>query len=340
MPQKAGSAVSKVTIYEIAEQANVSVSTVSRVVNNKANVNEKTRKRILALLEKSNYSPNIAARALVTQSSKMIGILLTDLRTTHHTEGISYIQREFEQSGYCFLIISTGRGDEEKARYIRLLRERQVEAAILIGSSFQSEAVKVAIETYMPAIPVFLANGQIDLPNCYSVVADDQNGVYRSLEYLATKGRRSVAFLVDYRTPSNEAKIRGFRDGCERFFPASGDPVIREAGTDVAAYARSALALMKAHPHVDAIIASEDIIAAGVLKALNEEAIKVPGRVAVMGINNSSLCELVSPPLTSLDNRLLDLSITIAHNLQAILQGKAAAKASMVYSTIAERQST
>ena len=330
----------KVTIYEIAKQAGVSVSTVSRVVNNKANVNEKTRKRVLALLEKNNYSPNVAARGLVTQSSKMIGILLTDLRTTHHTEGIYYIQREMEEYGYCFLIINTGRGDEEKAQSVKILRERQVEAAILIGSTFQSEAVKEAIATYMPTIPVFLANGQIDLENCYSVVADDQHGVYRAMEYLSRRGRRCPAFLVDYHTPSNEAKERGFRDGCAHFFPHSPEPIIREAGTDVAAYAASAKELLTSHPEVDAIIASEDVIAAGVLKALNEEAISVPGRVAVMGINNSALAELVSPSLTSLDNRLLDLSITIAHNLRSVLQGKAAAKHTLVSATIREREST
>lgn len=332
--------MSKVTIYEIARQAGVSVSTVSRVVNNKQNVNAKTRKIVLDLLEKNNYSPNEAARGLVTQSSKMIGILLTDLRTTHHTDGIYYIQRELEEYGYCFLIMNTGRGDDEKAHYVKLLSQRRVEGAILIGSTFQNSAVKEAISVYMSNIPVFLANGKIDLPNCYSVLTDDQNGVYHCMEYFAKKGKKYPAFLVDYMTPSNEAKIRGFQEGCAHFFKDCHVPVVIESGTDISTYYDSTVNMIEAHPQIDAIITSEDAIAAGTLKALHDLKISVPDQISVMGINNSSISEIVTPKLSSLDNMLLDLSITIAHNMRAVLQGKPAAKNTMVYSRIVHREST
>jgi LacI family transcriptional regulator len=332
--------LSKITIYEIARQAGVSVSTVSRVANNKPNVNSETRKRVLAILEKNNYNPNEAARGLVTKSSRIIGILLTDIRTTHHTEGIYYIQQELQEQGYSFLIMNTGREDAEKARYIKLLSQRCVEGAILVGSTFQSEMVKQAIATYMPNIPVFLANGYIDLPNCYGVISDEQDGVINCMHYVSQLGKKRPVFLVDYLTPSNQKKIDGFLEGCSKYFTKCASPVFIESGTDFSSYYETTIKLLADNPEIDAIIASEDIIAAGALKALHDEKIAVPEQVAVIGINNSFLAEMTSPPLTSLDNMLLGLSITIAHNLSAVLQGRQVMKKMMIYSKLVTREST
>lgn len=97
------------TIYDIAKEAGVSASTVSRVVNNKPGVNENTRKKVQQLLEKYNYIPNEAARGLVTQSSRIIGILIEDIRVVHHTESAYVIEQEMTRLGYTCITLSTGR---------------------------------------------------------------------------------------------------------------------------------------------------------------------------------------------------------------------------------------
>ena len=94
--------------------------------------------------------PNAAARALVTQSSRMVGVLVTDLRTTQHTSGIYYIERELSANGYSCLIYNIGRREEDWVRYIRMLSEREVDAAILMGSIYQSETVWQALQTHLP----------------------------------------------------------------------------------------------------------------------------------------------------------------------------------------------
>ena len=88
------------TIYDIAKEAGVSASSVSRVINNKPGVNAETRQRIMKLMEKYSYSPNAIARGLVSQSSKTIGIMVADIRNIHHTDGAYYIEREMVAMGY------------------------------------------------------------------------------------------------------------------------------------------------------------------------------------------------------------------------------------------------
>ncbi|HRX58135.1 MAG TPA: LacI family DNA-binding transcriptional regulator [Eubacteriales bacterium] len=328
-----------VTIYEIAEAAGVSASTVSRVINDKPGVKKATKKRVLECLEEHHFSPNETARGLVNQSSKMIGILISDMRTTHHTDGIYYIQREFSRLGYGCLIMNTGHNDEDRAQYIQQMNQRRVEAAVLIGSTFQSGLVKDAIEQYMPKIPIIIANGYIDLPNVYGVIADEQGGTEKCVDLLRRRGYRYPAFAANRETPSNLLKIQGFRDGVRRCFPGQ-EPVVLITGSEQQEIESALGQLFEEHPQTDSVVFSEDPMAALCIRALHDRGIDVPTQVGVIGINNSFVAEICNPSLTSLDNMLLDLSVTAARNLIDVLQGRHVVKKMMVYSRLIEREST
>ena len=147
------------TIYDIAKEAGVSASTVSRGVNDRPGINENTRRRVRELLEKYNYSPNEAARGLVNQSSRIIGILIEDIRISHHTESAYIIEQEMTRLGYTCITLSTGDSPERKAECIQILTKRRVEGVILMGSMFGTEAVKQSIAEHMARIPVVIVNG-------------------------------------------------------------------------------------------------------------------------------------------------------------------------------------
>ncbi|HWS30111.1 MAG TPA: LacI family DNA-binding transcriptional regulator [Clostridia bacterium] len=326
------------TIYDIASAAGVSPSTVSRVINNKPGVKKATRDRVIKYLNEYNYSPNEAARGLVNQSSKMIGILISDMRTTHHTDGVYFIERELSKLGYCCIIFNTGREEAEKSDYIQILSTRRVEAAALIGSTFQSEMIAESIRTYMPNTPVILANGYLNLPNVYGVIADEQSGVASCVELLVKKGRRNLAFILNDATPSNLLKQNGFCTGIAQHLGTQPHIVLAGIGKDDAY--RATCTLMKEHPKTDGIIYSEDLLAVSGMRALKSMGYDVPKHVSVVGINNSAVAEICTPTLTSLDNMLFDLSVTAARNLIDVLQGKHVARKVMILSTLVEREST
>lgn len=104
------------TIYDIAREAGVSASTVSRVINNKPGIKESTRKKVQKLLDEYNYTPDVAARGLVMQASKFIGILIEDIRVSHHTESAYVIEQEMTRQGYTCITFSTGADSKRKAR--------------------------------------------------------------------------------------------------------------------------------------------------------------------------------------------------------------------------------
>lgn len=331
--------VQEVTIYDIAKMAGVSPSTVSRIINNYPHVKKATRARVQKLLQEYHYIPNEAARGLVTQASRIIGILISDIRTTHHTDGVYYIEREFVRQGYCCLIFNTGRDEREQARYIQLLSQRKVEAAVLMGSIYQTDAVKNAIETYLPTTPVVICNGYLDLPNVYGLIADEQSGVFDCVKLLTTKGKKHLAYVVDHDTPSNRLKQQGFEAGVAKFCNGAAPIVIKTDETRSGAY-EATQKLMQQYPETDGIIFAEDLLALIGTRALTDMRLQIPEQVSVIGINNSVFAENSIPTLTSLDNMLYDLSLTAARNIQAIQQGQRVNKKMMIFSKIIEREST
>lgn len=327
------------TIYEIAEKAGVSTSTVSRVINNYPYIKKETREKVQKILKEYKYIPNDTARSLVNKSSRMIGVLISDIRTTHYTEGVYYIQQEFSEKGYSCLIYNTGTDPEKQASYIQLLRQRKVEAVILIGSIYQNDAVQNAINETIPNIPVVLCNGMLSGDNIYNIITDERSGVCEAVRILTEKGRRHLFFINNHITPSNTMKAEGFMEGIRKYCSdGTGNVII--SGDSIDEIAVATKNLLSSHPETDGIIFSEDFMALVGLHTLYELSISVPDQVAVFGLNNSSYAKFSIPPLSSIDNMLYDTSMLAVRSILDVLDGKRVTKTIKIEPEIVERKTT
>ena len=329
------------TIYDIAKEAGVAASTVSRVINNKPGIKAETRQKVQELLKKYNYTPDAAARGLVMQSTKMIGILIVDIRVTHHTESAFVIEKELTKLGYCCITMSTGPEDEKIAEYICLLEQRRVEGVILMGSMFMTDAVKENIRMHLSNIPVVMVNGYLDLSNVSGVIVDEDAGVEQCVGLLFRKNKKKIAYVSESESPSGLNKIQGYRNGMlangaesdSLWIYYTEDRYLKD-GYDVT------VRILKEHPDVQGIIYSVDLIAAGGVRAALDQGYAVPDRLALIGIDNSVYGEITMPKLTTLDNKLQELSEVAATLLRMGLEGSIQNKKLMVFSEIIEREST
>lgn len=328
------------TIYEIASKAKVSAATVSRVINNYPYVNKDTRAKVLKTIAEMNYIQNDLARGLATNSSMMVGILIADIRTTHHTDGVYYIEHEFSKNGYSCLIYNAGTDPEQQAKHLQLLSQKNVDAVVLIGSVFQNATVQNAIMVYLPDTPVAICNGYLDGPNIYGVTSDEYGGVLNAVKVLVSKGRRNIFFVTNKLTPSNNEKLRGFLDGIKLYSKKESKNYIEIQSSEIAAYEEATRQVLKANPTVDALIYSEDVIALAGLHVLYEQDVKIPEQVAVVGINNSRYASISNPSLTSIDNMLYDTSLIAVRNLIEVLKGEHVNHRMSIGTTLVERKST
>lgn len=335
------------TIYDIAQKAGVSASTVSRVINNKPGIKESTRKRVQKLLDESGYTPDVMARGLVTQASHFIGILIEDIRVSHHTDSAYVIEQEMTAHGYTCITFSTGSDPLQKAKYIEILEQRRVQGAILIGSMFASEPVKEAVERHLSNIPVVVVNGALDLPNVYNILIDEEHGTEDCVEFLAKQGRRKFAYIMDVPTPSNQKKLRGFRSGMNQCNLLLTESQIVEAPgtnpnpTESIVRGRAATSTVLQHcPETDAILCATDLLAIGCLQELQANGVKVPEQIAVMGVDNTLYGQICTPALSTLDNKLAELSLNAARILLDAFDGRSASHKIMLFTDIIPRQST
>lgn len=328
------------TIYDIAKLAGVSASTVSRVANHKPGIKEETRKQVQALLDEYDYRPNETARGLVNQSSKMIGILITDIRYAHHVDIAYYIEKEMEKQGYCSLIVNTGMTDEKKVQAIRILAQRRVDGVILVGSTFQCEAVKAELASCFRKEPVVITNGYLDLPNVRGVLVDEKEGVEACVALMAEKGRRKLAFVLPNQTPSNLSKKEGFSCGMEKLGWKREELWLYSSPTTLEDGRKVTEQILAEHPDIEGIIFGEDLSAVSAIRTLLDRQVPVPGQVAVAGVDNSRYCDICYPRLTSLNNKLLEMSFEAARILLDELEGRQNPEKIMLFSSIVEREST
>jgi DNA-binding LacI/PurR family transcriptional regulator len=310
------------TIYKIAKLAGVSIATVSRVMNNSPKVTESTRRRVEAVLREAQFTPSAVARSLATNATKTVGLLTSDVRDSYYANASYVIEQTCQAHGYQVILCNTGSEPDKKIAYLQMLLEKQVDGIILVGSGFAEPVLHAAIASAAARVPIVTLNGDLALPGVSAVVCDDRRATADIARYLCGAGRRDVLYLYDAETPSGRAKRQGFRDG----MAAGGaddvdDRIMRVAPGILGGLHGVAQATAAGHSFA-AIVASDDLIAAGALRQVIALGRRVPDEVAIFGFNNSALCLLTMPELTSVDNKVTASATTAADYLCAVLQGQ------------------
>ena len=328
-------------IYDIAAEAGTSISTVSRVLNNKGNVNAEIRKRVEAVLRKYDYKPSAIARGMVSKTMKNIAILTVDVRGTHYARMIYVIEQEFSNKGYNVSVCNTGGSIKECDRYFEILSEKQTDGIVLIGSVFNRLTECPEITAKVKDIPVVIANGAVNLPNFYSVLVDDAKAIRMASDYLFDHGRRDLFYVYDIPTDSGKAKRRGFLEAMKlRDVPRGGERVVETGSSSLEGGREAAEKILASGLPVDGVVCGEDITAIGLMKAFKKKGYRIPQDIAVIGCNNSPDSRICDPELTTLDNKPELLGGLCAALLRDRMDGKESASSVAIQPELVIREST
>lgn len=327
-------------IYDIAKEAGVSITTVSRVLNNKENISKKTKEKVESILKKYNYTPNAIARGLVAKSMNSIGVITTDITDVHHANTAYIIEKEFNKLGYNVILCNTGGKTMESINYIKMLSERNIDGIILMGSIFNNDDIKSSISPYVNAIPMVIINGYLNIENTYSILVDDAYGISLCVDHLVNKGHSEIVYVKDLDTYSAEQKKEGFISGMHKNnLPADDSSIVNvekgmEGGYDAIEK------LLKSNKKFSAIIFGEDITAVGGIKKLRSLGLDVPKDIAVTGFNNSIFARCCYPELTSVDNKVETTSSLSVKLLTDLMEHKNVASNILIRPDLVIREST
>ncbi|MFT4105349.1 MAG: LacI family DNA-binding transcriptional regulator [Lacrimispora sp.] len=329
-------------IYDVSEHARVSIATVSRVINGNPNVSEKTRKKVLAVMDELGYTPNVFARSLGLNTMKTIGIMCADSSDPWLAEAIYYLEKELRGNGYDSLLCCTGHLPETKKKYLELLRSKRVDAVILAGSHYIEERPEDNAYLLEAArdIPIMLVNGYLEGKQIYSTVCDDHAAVYDAASRLYRSGRSSVLYLYSGNSYSSLRKLSGYREAVSDAGFILQEELMALCPKDPDAAMELLNQLSHSGIYFDAVLAAEDILAVGAIKYAGRSALKVPEDLSIIGYNNSILSRCTTPEITSVDNKAEALCISTVNTLMKVLEGEETEKKTVITTELIKRGTT
>lgn len=333
------------TIYDISEKAGVSIATVSRVLNGSSNVSEKTKKKVLDVINQYEYTPNAFARGLGLNTMKTIGIMCADSSDLYLAKAIYYIEQKLRANGYDSILCCTGYELETKMASMNLLITKKVDGIILVGSNFiyEKESDNKYIVDAAAQVPVMLLNADLDAPNVYSVVSDDFTSMYEATLQMIRTGVKDIVYFYNSTSYSGKRKLGGYRAAMEEKRLLTGANLLQfyhGSHADIPAMTEFLCKLHEKGLRFHGIIAADDTLALAAIKYAKLQKYRIPEDFSVLGYNNSMLAFCCEPELTSIDNKLETLCQHLIFTLLGVLGGKEMPKKTIFSGEIVKRGTT
>lgn len=325
--------MNKVTIKDIAREAGVSPSTVSRVINKSAPVSKEVEKKVLEAIEKLGYRPNFIARSLRKGYTDTVGFIVPDITNPFFSLIVKGAEDYFKKKKISLMVCSSNHDVSEEENLIEILVSKKIDGLLLIGAGSGNRV----LENILGKVGVIFVDRIYREYDAPYVVSDNYNGMKKLVQYLVKTGHRSFVFLNgEEGTYSAMERLRGFVDALKSFgikdYQIFFGQFTYESGF-------SLTKKLKKLP--DAVVCGNDLMAYGAIDALEEMGYEIPKDVSVTGFDDLPFSKHYKPSLTTVRQPFYSLGHEAAKMLYRIINKKRMVKNKMVLETeLVVREST
>jgi LacI family transcriptional regulator len=308
-----------VTIQDVAEIAGVSVSTVSRVLNDKDDVAPETYEKVQKVIAELSYTSSLAAKSMRSHKTNVIGLIMPDVEGPFAIQVMRGINRAITELGYDLLVYTGGDAKKKSSadreqRYVSLLNSSITDGVIVVTP---------AATSFSTASPVVVVDPNNVSPDCPAVIAANRAGALVAMEYLISLGHRRIGFIGGRpELQSAVQRLQGYKDGLRQAgIPL--DPELIKAGdysTETGMICAQKLLNLSDSP--TAIFAANDQSAIGVIKAAQEAGLRVPDDLSVVGFDNIPEAVYINPGLTTIDQSVDKMGYVATEMLVSLIQGE------------------
>ncbi len=312
----------KITIYDIAREAGVSPATVSRVLTSNAKVKSDKLEAVQAVIAKYNFRPNALARGLTETRRKVIGIIMADVRNPYYANLFVACEQAARTKGYSLLLENSLGQQEIEEQQLVLMEEQRVDAIILVGGRaddlHSNESFVEKVNQVSNSIPVILT-GKLDGTSCYQVRIDAIKTMDLVMEHLIALGHRDIALVggLDSVAASYEKRMRYKQILAKYQIPCRPEYYENYGSYDYETGYIQTQKLLALDNIPTAVIGINDSASAGAMNCILEHGFRIPEDISVVGYDNTLICNVVTPKLTSVDYNYDDF----AEKLIATVEG-------------------
>lgn len=322
------------SIREVARLAGVSPSTVSRVMNGTANVDEEKKQRVLWAIDETGFRPNELARALFKKSSKMIGVIVPNIENPFFNEMAKAIEEEAYQQGFKILLCSSDDDAKKELMNIQMLNQMNADGIIIMTNSDQTGQ-----EIAECKLPVVLMDRKVTGGDEIAFVESDHyKGGRMAAQHLMECGCKNIVCIRGpIEMSSGQKRYQGYQDFCKEY--GISEQYV-ECTYDYEAGLRAAEEVLQKYPGVDGIIACNDMVAISVYKILTREGFRVPDDIQLIGFDDVNISRLFTPELTTIKQPITKMGTLAAQIIIENGEGLPFQKENILDVKLIERQTT
>lgn len=321
------------TLKDVARESGLTVTTVSRVLNNRGYISDEARQKVADAMQKLNYRPNEVARSLHSKSSNTIGVIVPHIRHPYFSEMISNLENEAYKMGYKILLCNSQRTEEKEKEYIDICTSNRVAGIILCSGS-------VSVEEFINLdIPVITIERLLDNATA-SVVCDNKHGGELAASKLIDAGCKNILFIGSSSEVEMPADLRGvgFKEVCDRNNVAYMhlDPTV--SSYNDMTYTELLKKALAENPNVDGLFASSDLIAAQTLQVCRELGISVPEEFKIVGFDDVIISSITTPQITTIHQPVKEMATAAIQLLKNAADDKPVQKQTILPVYLVERE--
>lgn len=332
----------KINLKEIAKIAGVSITTVSRVYNNKANgkMNKETRDRVKKIIEITGYSPSPLASALRKGFSKLVAVIIPNSVNPYYSQLSHNIENEAYKNGYLTLVCNSDSNIAREKKYISTLKKHKVCGILLCSAGLMNWEIETLLKPE-EKIKIVLLDEEINGFKGDIVLGNDYCGGYMAAEYLYSLGHKNIVIILGpKRLISTQKRLKGFLDFFSEVNIEHDKNLIIEGNYSIDSASNELQSMIKKKKLFTAIFSLNDIMAIGAIQTLRENDLKVPDEVSVLGYDNIYLDQFFSPKITTIATPLDKLSkIAVGKIIQGNKNAESNKKRCLIMPTLIERES-
>lgn len=290
------------TLKDIAKALNISITTVSKALKDYPDVSPKTKARVKAYAEEVNFTPNAFAAYLRTQESKIVGVVIPRLNHFFFSNILKGIITQAEANGYMVIVLSSEESYELEQRQVARLLKQNVDG-IFISIADTTHDISHLKKVEEQNVNLIMYDKYSKLINCPAVIINDRRAAFNAVKHLIESGKRKIAHIRGPLLPQNSIdRFLGYRQALEEYGIAYDKNLIFTCEhIDENEGYTFAQQILKKELDIDALFCVADLPAVGALKCFNEQNIKVPEEIAVMGFSNWLVSKFTNPALSTVN---------------------------------------
>lgn len=331
----------KPTIKDIAKACDVSLSTVSLVLNNSPRISEETRRKVLAAVKQHGYVRNVHAQGLVSRSSHVLSVAVPDLSHVfadiYFGEIVSGIYDHASSQGYKMLLDIAGENFIESREYLNILQTRRADGMLFIASSVNDVYLRdLEKEDY----PFLLVNHYFPDSSLNFLSVDYKACAETAAEHLLQLGHRAIGLIAGTNTYTGQDFRDAFIARCRKAGLREQDVPWEDSEWDQEGGFEAARRLLAKNPGLTAIMGTNDRMAIGALRYLHTHTARIPDEISVMGMDDIKAARFTTPGLTTIRLDLYEIGRVACERLLAVVRGKRADCHEFIRASLVEREST